>query len=191
MSFFDKMKSGLSSGLSQVKDKAQQTVEVTRLYSTISTKRKDIQQRYGELGELVYRASGVGKGPRVSESEAEAQMARICAEVARLEIEVEQLEEEMHRVKGEKVCACGTAAPLQSKFCSRCGKSFPTPVSSEPIDIEPVDPARASGQQYLKPYEEVQTQAGTEKAPSMSCTQCGQSLTVNDRFCISCGKPQG
>ncbi|MDK8183464.1 zinc ribbon domain-containing protein [Paenibacillus sp. UMB4589-SE434] len=191
MSFFDKMKSGLSSGLSQVKDKAQQTVEVTRLYSTISTKRKDIQQRYGELGELVYRASGAGKGPRAFESEAEAQMARICEEIAKLEIEVEQLEEDMHRVKGEKVCSCGTAAPLQSKFCSRCGKSFPTPVLSDPIDVEPVDPARSSAQQYLKPYEEVRDQVGMEKESITSCAQCGQSLTVNDRFCITCGKPQG
>jgi hypothetical protein len=121
MSIFNKMKTGLN----QVKDKAQQTVEVTKLSSQLSSKRREIQDHYEELGELVYRASGMSKNATTSMDEAEGQMTTLCREIAQLEDQVITLEQVLHRVKGEQLClSCGSVVPEESRFCSRCGKAF-------------------------------------------------------------------
>jgi len=128
MSIFDKMKSGLN----QVKDKAQQTVEYTKLYTQISSKRKDIQERYEQLGEIVYRASGISTIASTSMDDAEVRMKGLCREIAELETQIVALEQELARVKGERVCSCGESIPYEAKFCSHCGRSF----ADEVYDVE-------------------------------------------------------
>ncbi|MFD0617086.1 zinc ribbon domain-containing protein [Paenibacillus sp. GCM10027629] len=135
MSIFDKMKSGLN----QVKDKAQQTVEYTKLYTQIASKRKDIQEHYEQLGELVYRASGMSTVTSTSMDDAEGRMKGLCREISELEIQIVALEQELARVKGEKLCSCGEAAPYEAKFCSHCGNSFKEEiyVAEVPIAVTP------------------------------------------------------
>lgn len=130
MSIFDKMKTGLN----QVKDKAQQTVEVTKLSSQLSSKRRDIQDHYEQLGELVYRASGMSKTASTSMDEAEGQMTDLCREIALLEEQAIALEQELHRVKGEQLChSCGSVVVEGSRFCGKCGKAF----DPDTIIVEP------------------------------------------------------
>ncbi|WP_152396088.1 hypothetical protein [Paenibacillus guangzhouensis] len=149
MSLFDKMKSGLN----QVKDKAQQTVEYTKLYAQIASKRKDIQEQYEQLGEIVYRASGMSTIASTSMDDVEGRMKGICREISVLETQLIALEQELARVKGERICSCGETSPYDSKFCSRCGKPFADEVivSQAPIDLTSSPEAKAQAENEQAP----------------------------------------
>lgn len=135
MSFFDKMKSGLH----QVKGKAQHTVEITKLYTQIQVKKKDLQQHFAKLGETVYQSSGMGKQKAESVDDHQDQMVKLCREIAHMEEEIEELEQEMHRLKGDKQCRCGSYVPQEALFCSRCGHKFAAAYGQgDAIVIDPI-----------------------------------------------------
>lgn len=54
MSFFKKITDTVSKGVTTATEKAQQTVEVTKLNSQISGKRKEIDKLFAKIGESVY-----------------------------------------------------------------------------------------------------------------------------------------
>lgn len=135
MSFFDKMKSGLH----QVKGKAQHTVEITKLYTQIQVKKKELQQHFAKLGETVYESSGIGKQKSVTVDDHQDKMVQLCRDIAKMEEEIDELEQEMHRLKGDKLCVCGTYVAQEALFCSRCGHKFTNmgPQGYQPIVIDP------------------------------------------------------
>lgn len=95
MDLFDKMKSGLN----QVKDMASQTVEVSKLHTQIFSKKRDIQHHYEQLGEIVYRASGMSPQSSIPMSEGEQRMTALCREISVMEMQLIQLEQELKIAK--------------------------------------------------------------------------------------------
>src|SRR5690554_5386273 len=93
MSFLGKMKTGFS----QVKDKAQHTVESTRLSAHISSKKKEISSIQQKLGELVYKKYSTG-----DESIGSLEFKTFCESIDTFKGEIKQLEIEL--LKSEEKC---------------------------------------------------------------------------------------
>ncbi|WP_422658908.1 zinc ribbon domain-containing protein [Paenibacillus sp. EC2-1] len=155
MSFFNKMKSGMN----QVKDKAAQTVETTRISSQISSKREERNLHLKKLGEIVHLANQRG-----NLQDALEQIQQGSYAITQVEHEIESLEMQMLLVKGEKRCSCGAVIPANSRFCNSCGSE----VKVE--ELAPV-PALDTTQQQVNAF----------------CTSCGSQLESDSAFCTSCG----
>lgn len=123
MSFFDKLKEGAS----KAADKAKDTVEITRLGTQISSKRKEIEKCFNQMGEAVFQAY-VAKDL----SSAEAEIERCSNNVIVLQQEIAVLEHRIKVVKNEKDCTCGNVVALDSKFCPKCGHHFEIEEEAEP-----------------------------------------------------------
>ena len=156
MSFLDRMKSGLS----QVKDKAQQTIEITRIQAQVSAKKKEKAFVFQQLGELVHQAHLEGK----LTDQAEA-ISGFSSSIQQLDAEIQALEIEALKVKGETACSCGAVIPLGSKYCNSCG----TEVQPAVIIIE-----AESTQQLLE-------------SPRASCSSCHAPLQPDSIQCTACG----
>lgn len=159
LSFMDKMKLGLN----QVKDKAQQTVEVTRISAQIAGKKKDKTAQYTLLGELVHEAY-------INQKLAEQMhhIESLSQAIQRLEGEIAALEKQLRKAKGEKICACGAVITQESRFCNHCGQAMPL----EPTEIIPASRSRRD-----------------DPAIVVNCPQCGALLNGDLENCVLCGGP--
>lgn len=115
MSFFEKVKQGAS----EAAKKAQQTVEITRLKTQISSKEKEIERNYSLIGEVVYKAFVAG-----DLSQSENSVTEICQGIISLEQEITTLEQKIIEVRNEKECVCGKVVLADTKFCPGCGHKF-------------------------------------------------------------------
>lgn len=127
MSFFKKITETVSKGVSTATEKAQQTVEVTRLHAQISGKRKEIEAIHAEIGAAVFDAYR-----QKDLSLAESKVIPACEEILVVQGEIEALEERIMQLRNEKECVCGRKVPYDTRFCPSCGHPFPEPVVSEP-----------------------------------------------------------
>lgn len=155
MSFFDKMKTGMN----QVKDKAAQTVEITRISSQISNKRKERSTQLEKLGEIVHQADLNG-----TLQESLEHIQSISTTITQVELEIESWESHLMKVKGEKRCDCGAVIPVDSRFCNSCGKEVK--------------------EEQLSP---VSTETEAEQDNLLFCTSCGSPIEGQSAFCTSCG----
>jgi|GEM_PF-2251919 len=124
MSFFKKLTETVTKGVSTATEKAQQTVEITKLHSQIAGKRKEIERKYNEIGEAVYRAYLDG-----DLSKAETDVIPACQQIADKNRDIDSLEDRIRELRNEKECECGQRVPFQTRFCPACGKPFPEPVA--------------------------------------------------------------
>lgn len=99
MGFFDKLKEGAS----KAADKAKETVEITRLNTQISSKRKEIEKNYLEMGKAVYQAYAANNS-----NQAEPAMENGCTAITNLLQEIIQLEQKIREVKNENQTAMNT-----------------------------------------------------------------------------------
>lgn len=124
MSFLDKLKEGAS----KAADKAKDTVEITKLNTQISSKRKEIEKLYNHIGEIVFQAY-TAKDFMAAQPEIEQN----CSLVVDLHQEIDGLEQRIKIVKNEKDCVCGHVVALDIRFCPKCGHKFET---EEPVAVE-------------------------------------------------------
>ncbi|MFD0714315.1 zinc ribbon domain-containing protein [Paenibacillus sp. GCM10027626] len=122
MSFFDKVKQSASDAAK----KAQQTVEITKLKSQISSKEKEMDDLYLNIGESVYRAHQAG-----GSDESEAEVAGFLKELDELQVEIQMLEERIKNIRFEKSCSCGKVVPLDARFCPDCGAQLTEEVKTD------------------------------------------------------------
>ncbi|OCT13409.1 hypothetical protein A8709_17510 [Paenibacillus pectinilyticus] len=115
MSFFDKVKQGASDAAK----KAQQTVEITRLKTQISSKEREIDKIYKLIGESVYTSSLASDFSRV-----EANVTDYCQGITQIKEEISEIELKITEVRNEKECVCGKVVVADTKFCSSCGHHF-------------------------------------------------------------------
>ncbi len=135
MSFFNKLKEGAS----KAADKAKDSVEVVRLTSQISAKRKDIEKVYLHIGETVFKAHQSNQSDDRSDLTEYIQNSSNI--ILMLEAEITELEAKIKAIKDEKDCVCGQVIPLDSKFCPHCGNRFEeaaaeTAAAQQPIALE-------------------------------------------------------
>jgi hypothetical protein len=117
MGFFDKIKEGAG----KAADLAKETVEVTRLNTQISSKKREIEKNHYRIGELIFNAFQLNDLAAV-----EDQVTTICQEISALLTDIQQLELKIKEVKNEKNCVCGKTIALNAKFCPSCGHKFIT-----------------------------------------------------------------
>ncbi|SFB20700.1 Double zinc ribbon [Cohnella sp. OV330] len=212
MSFFKKLTETVSKGVSTATEKAQQTVEITKLHSQIAGKRKEIERQYNEIGEAVFKAYVAG-----DLSKAESEVIPACQVIADKDREIDALEDRIRELRNEKECECGQRVPFQTRFCPACGKPFPEPApapaaeipAEDELSVLPEDAAsdRASRAIDIYPEDEsadeawaasrtvpAEEPAAAEPPPPPKptvqvCTACGSEMPEEARFCQDCGNP--
>ncbi|WP_049917358.1 MULTISPECIES: zinc ribbon domain-containing protein [Bacillota] len=132
MGFFDKLKEGAS----KAADKAKESVEVVRLNSQISAKRKDIEKNYIQIGEAVFQANLSN-----DLTAAEPAITKSSEQIVALQQEIDELEEKIMEIKDEKDCVCGKVVPIDTKFCPSCGHKFEEVPAAESTEEPEVVPA--------------------------------------------------
>ena len=187
MSLFRKITESVSKGVSTATEKAQQTVEITRLHTQISGKRREIDKLYADIGETVYadyRAKAL--------SQTEPKVVPVCEQIEALEVEIEALESRILQLRGEKECDCGRKVSADTRFCPACGHAFPEPeVSSDPLIPQSsvsVDPAAVPEPETVEAPDAAPAENPATPAEQPGCDNCGAQLTADARFCPSCGK---
>ncbi|UVI29574.1 zinc ribbon domain-containing protein [Paenibacillus spongiae] len=164
MGIFDKIKQGAT----KAADMAQQTVEVTRLNSQISTKRKEIDRCLTQMGQFVFDAYR-----NTDLAAAEPQIDSISQEILHLQREIISLEMKISEIKNEKHCpGCSNTVPYASKFCNGCGHRF-----EEHEHLQMTEPEAAP-------------ETETEQE-SKVCVVCRAEMESDSRFCMACGSAQG
>jgi len=179
MSFLKKLTETVSKGVSTATEKAQQTVEITKLHTQISSKRKEIEKRYAQIGEAVYEAY-LAKDL----SKAEAAILPECEAISGLRKEIAGLEERIRELRNEKECVCGQTVPYETKFCPSCGRKFEFP--------EPVTPEVLPDQSEAPAPEAAPEEAAVVEAEARAvCAECAAPLAADARFCPECGHSVG
>ncbi|CAM4410444.1 zinc ribbon domain-containing protein [Paenibacillus tarimensis] len=154
MSLFERMKQGAS----EAARKVEQTVEITRLKSQISSREKEMDKLYARIGQSVYRSYIAGD---VSTSEEE--VMDYCAELTELEQEITQIQTKIKDIKLEKTCSgCETVVSAGVRYCPECGKKFPEEEQPKAPDT-------------------------TAAEIRVICNRCGAENDMAARYCVGCG----
>jgi len=154
---FDKLKDGATKAADLAKD----SVEIAKINSQISSKRKEIEKSYLLIGKEVYGAY-TNKQLDTLESLVKEQSNLIRV----LEEEVEQLEYKIREIKDEKECVCGKVVSMDTKFCPSCGHQF-----EEMIKVVPVEEETAGELIIIQKH----------------CASCHTVVNESDIFCEKCG----
>lgn len=127
MNFLDKIKQGAT----KATEKAQQTVEITRINQQINGKKREIENKYTKIGEFVFEAYQNGDLSR-----AELPIHNISNEIKEILKEIDALEQRVQVLRNEKQCVCGKIVAYDTRFCPSCGHQF----ELEPVKPEPIEP---------------------------------------------------
>lgn len=177
MSLFKKITESVSKGVSTATEKAQQTVEITRLHAQISGKRKEIDKIFAAIGESVYKSHELG-----SLHVAESDVLPLCLEIDSFRREIEALDDRVKELRNEKDCVCGRRVPYETKFCPHCGNRFPEPVVVEQSPEVGENEGYDEAEPPLPPVP-------PEPVQPVICFGCGREVEADARFCPSCGHP--
>jgi rRNA maturation endonuclease Nob1 len=193
MSFFKKFTDTVSKGVTSATEKAQQTVEVTRLNSQISSKRKEIDKLFASIGESVYGAYEVN-----DLSLAEEKVIPFCNEITAIRSEIAVLDDRIKMIRNEKECVCGKRLPQDTRFCPSCGHPFPEPVIVEEFSIQvdpivPVDTSIHKESDIQKNALESSDVTESVEPPKVVdqrqiCKSCSTPLFADSHFCPTCGQ---
>lgn len=188
MGFIKKLTETVSKGVTSATEKAQQTVEITRLHAQVAGKRREIEKKYETIGQAVFEAYLVQ-----DLSKAEATVIPVCEEIVGLRREIAALEERIKELRNEKECECGQRVPYETRFCPSCGRKFPEAPAVQPKPDEPeagAEPADAAAEEAGEPEVEV-FGAPVSPAEPARCPACSAELEPEDRFCPQCGARAG
>jgi len=198
MSLFRKITETVSKGVTTATEKAQQTVEITRLHTQISGKRKEVDKLLHGIGEIVFESYQTN-----DRSELEEKIKSACEEIVAVQAEIESLEDRILQLRNEKECECGKKLPFDTRYCPSCGHAFPEPeVATDPlipqssVSVDPIRHEDSDAEAILTDapqHEHAGENADIDlvrEADAASCAGCGTTLASSARFCPSCGQPQ-
>lgn len=98
-----------------VAKKTEQTVEVQKIKSKISTMERSNEKDYKEIGKIIYDRFKKGEG-------VDGEFVELCDAIAEREAEIAKAKEEIAGLKGLDVCPkCASHIEPEAKFCPRCG----------------------------------------------------------------------
>lgn len=152
--FFNKMKQGVS----DAGKKAHNTVESATLKMQISSKEKEIDKNYTDIGRIVHQS--------IARKESMIPINKLQKNqqiILKLEKEIEHMQRKVQQIQSQKECGCGKMLPADATYCPFCGQQFHTvKVKSVPLQ-------------------------GSKSSNIIHCVQCGTSVSTIDHFCRSCG----
>lgn len=119
-------------------------VESTKISTQISGEKREIDQEYQKIGEIVYRRISRG------EFEADEELKKLAEGIDVHRDKMNTLKEQLADVKGQQICPnCGELIPKDVAFCPKCGA--PTEIreeepqkeeaEEEPADAKPSESA--------------------------------------------------
>lgn len=114
MSFFDKLKTGVT----EAGNKAKNAVEVNRLKLQNHGKQKEIEQQYMEIGRAVFESM------KHRESVDTTALQPAYEQIIKLQEEIQLNQLQIAAISDEKQCGCGQLVPVQARFCPGCGHHF-------------------------------------------------------------------
>lgn len=189
MSIFKKITETVSKGVSTATEKAQQTVEITKLHTQIANKRKEIDKKQAAIGEAVF-----GAYLEKDLSKAEQSIIPICEAIVGIRREISALEDRIRELRNEKECECGQKVEFDTKFCPACGRKFEEPVhaAAEVVDASPEReqaalPLEEAREDEIEPADAEPAQEVLSVETEKRCARCGEPLAAEARFCPSCG----
>lgn len=125
MSFFDKLKTGMS----EAGSKAKVLVEVNKLKLINVSKQNEINGLYKEIGEKVTLSAELGQELQI------AYFSEQLEKIAMLKTEIEQNQLKIANLSDDKQCPnCQRMIPIDAKQCPHCNNSF---LIEEQVSIEP------------------------------------------------------
>lgn len=120
MDFFNKLGKKASETYQVTKEKAVNLSEELKLKGKISDLKNKIEDRYYEIGKIVYNE--VKDGKDVSKDE----VITKCNEISSFKDEISKLEADILAIKKVKKCSkCGEEIEADASFCSKCGTEQP------------------------------------------------------------------
>ncbi|WP_379127912.1 zinc ribbon domain-containing protein [Paenibacillus sp. sgz500958] len=115
MNFLQRIKDGAS----RVTEKAQGSVEISKLNSRISDIEHEMENEFMKMGKFFY------EGYRLRDmSLAESKMIEISRTCSKLQEEIDGVRRRIAELKNERLCACGNIATLEANFCPSCGRKL-------------------------------------------------------------------
>ncbi|WP_164821600.1 double zinc ribbon domain-containing protein [Paenibacillus koleovorans] len=179
----------LRSGAAKAADKAQRTVETTKLSAMLARKRKELNQNFTWIGSAVYEAYKLG-----NLSIAETEISRLSEENKKIEEAIEALRMRIVQVNDQRLCLCGKVVPSEAAFCQSCGRKL------EPIEAEAAAASASAKDESVLDVEfeafddvasvdekDPPTYEGTD---AERCIVCGDELGDNHAVCRRCGTAQ-
>lgn len=128
MDFFNKLGKKASETYKVTKEKATNISEELKLKGKISDLKDKIEEKYIEIGKIVYNE--VKDGKDVSKEE----VTEKCDEISKLKDNIEKIQDEILALKKSKKCAnCGEELDLEDSFCCKCGAEQP---KQEKVEIK-------------------------------------------------------
>ena len=133
MDFLNKL--GKKATYQVTKEKASNLSEEIKIKSKIGDYKDKIKEKYNEIGKEVYNQ--IKDGNDVSKDS----IISKCDEITIAKNEISKLEEQLLAIKKVRKCSeCGTEIPIDSDFCSKCGKAQPkvekVEIKEEPKDVK-------------------------------------------------------
>lgn len=124
--FFDKVKQGISKGVSTASVKSKEMLEVTRLRSQINTVQRQKIGAIEELGNIVYTMFLKEGIDELRIKDKGSAILKIDNQIKNLENEIVQVQnkarESLGMVASIGKCVCGADLYEDTKFCGGCGK---------------------------------------------------------------------
>jgi hypothetical protein len=163
--FFDKVKHGISKGVTTASVKSKEFLDVTKLKNQISTLQNKKQDAIEELGNIVYTMFLKEFIDEDIIKDKGNTIIKIDDQIKTLQIEIVQVQEKARQSLGEDgptgKCTCGSNLDEDTNFCSVCGRKV------ERISIS-VQPEKVSASKNV-------------------CGQCKEELESGSKFCSKCG----
>ena len=135
MDFLNKLGKKATETYQVTKEKASNLSEEIKIKSKIGDYKDKIKEKYNEIGKEVYNQ--IKDGNDVSKDS----IISKCDEITIAKNEISKLEEQLLAIKKVRKCSeCGTEIPIDSDFCSKCGKKQPkvekVEIKEEPKDVK-------------------------------------------------------
>ena len=135
MDFLNKLGKKATETYQVTKEKASNLSEEIKIKSKIGDYKDKIKEKYNEIGKEVYNQ--IKDGNDVSKDS----IISKCDEITIAKNEISKLEEQLLAIKKVRKCSeCGTEIPIDSDFCSKCGKQQPkvekVEIKEEPKDVK-------------------------------------------------------
>jgi uncharacterized paraquat-inducible protein A len=99
-----------------VAKKAEQTVEITKIKSQISTMQRNNQRDFKDIGKIVYEKYKKGEA-------VDAEYIELCESISEREDSISKSKEEIAALKGLEVCPkCNFHMDEDAAYCPKCGE---------------------------------------------------------------------
>ncbi|MBR2085651.1 MAG: zinc ribbon domain-containing protein [Oscillospiraceae bacterium] len=217
MEFIDKLSAGLTNAGRTVSQSAKNFSDTNRLKSEISAEKRNIQQKYAEIGQLYYEKFNNDPGcdffPEVDAIM--TSMRHIEALEAEI-LEVQNRRPELVTVEprigdpnirpSAMVCMqCGQTYDASQTFCSNCGQKltaqYPTAaaatlapdqtaadvVNSSVSSVTPAEPNDTRVIPNSPHINLAKTDEPAQEPPKRICLSCGAAAENDSVFCAQCG----